>query len=62
MWGYFKDGVVNAFDDVCGKKMGRRSKGDTEEVKEVVSRMKDAHKGMYQNSIEESKIGIKHEK
>ena len=39
--GYFKDGVLEACHDVCGKKRGRRSKGDTwwwiEEVMEAVS-------------------------
>ena len=58
MWGYFKDGVLNVCDEVCGKKMGRR-KGDTwwwnEDVKGTVSRKKDAHKAMCQNSIEENK-------
>ena len=39
LWGNFKDGVLNACDEVCGKK-SRRSNGDTwwwnEEVKEEV--------------------------
>ena len=39
--------MLKACDEVCGKKMGRRSKGDTwwwnEEVNEAVSRKKDAH-------------------
>ena len=43
----------------CGKKRGRRSKGDTwwwhEEVKETFSIKKDAHKVMCQNSTEENK-------
>ena len=54
--GHFKDGVLEACDEVCGNKRGRRSKGDTwwwnEEVKEAVSRKKDAHKAMCQNSTE----------
>ena len=41
LWGYFMDAVLEACDEVCGKKKGRRSKGDTwrwnEEVKEAVS-------------------------
>ena len=41
-----------------GKKRGRR-KGDTcwgnEDVKEAVSRKKDAHKAMCQNSTDENK-------
>ena len=47
-----------AWDEVCGKKRGRRSKGDTrwwnEEVKEVFKKNK-AHKAMCQNSNEENK-------
>ena len=42
--GHFKDGVLKACDEVCGKEMWRRSKGDTwrcnEEVREAVSRKK----------------------
>ena len=59
MRGHFKDGVLKACDEVCGKKRGRRSKGDTwwwnEEVKEAVSRKKEAHKAMCQNRTEENK-------
>ena len=28
LWGHFMDGVSKACDEVCGKKRGRRSKGD----------------------------------
>ena len=56
MWGHFKDGVLEACNEVCGKKRERRSKGDTwwwnEEVMEAVSRKKEAHKAMCQNSTE----------
>ena len=59
MWGHFKDGVLKACDDVCGKKRGRRSKGDTwwwnEDMKEAVSRKKDAYKAMCQHNTEENK-------
>ena len=59
MWGHFKNGVLKACDAVCGKKRGRRSKGDTcwwnEVVKEAVSKMKDAHKVMCLNNTEENK-------
>ena len=59
MWEHFNDGVLKACDEVCGKKRGRRSKGDTwwwnEVVKEAVSRKKDAHKTMCENSTEENK-------
>ena len=48
-----------ACNEVCGKKCGRRSKGDTwwwnEEVKEAFSRKKEAHKAMCQSSTEENK-------
>ena len=50
LWRHFKNGVIQACDEVCGKKWGRRCKGDTwwwnEEVKEAVSWKKDAHKTM----------------
>ena len=59
MWGHFKDEVLEACDEVCGEKRGRRSKGNTwwwnEEVKKAVSRNKEAHKAMCQNSTEENK-------
>ena len=29
LWGHFKDGVLLACDEVCRRKRGRRSKGDT---------------------------------
>ena len=29
LWGPIKDGIIKACDKVCGKKSGRRSKGDT---------------------------------
>ena len=44
---------------MCGKKRGRRSKGDTwrwnEWVKEEVSRKKDEHRTMCRHSTEENK-------
>ena len=59
MWGHFKDGILGACDEVCEKKRGRRSKGYTwwwnEEVMGAVSRKKEAHKAMCQNSTEENK-------
>ena len=57
--GHFKDRVLKTCDEVCGKKRRRRSKGYiwwwSEEVKEAVSRKKDAHKAMCQKSTEENK-------
>ena len=65
MWGYFNDGVLKACDEVCGKRRGRRSKGDTwwwnEEVKDAVSRRKDAHKAMCWNNAEEYFVPFRQE-
>ena len=59
MWGHFKNGVLEACDEMCGKTRGRRSKGDTwwwnEVVKEAVLSRKDALKAMCQNSTEKNK-------
>ena len=56
LWRHFKDGVLVACDEVCGRMNERRSKGDTwwwnEEVKEAVLRKKEAHKAMCQMSTE----------
>ena len=50
LWGHFKDGVYWACDVVCGKKTERKSKGYVwwwnEEVKETISRHKNANKVM----------------
>ena len=63
LWRHFKDGVLMACDEVCGKKRGSISKGDTwrlnVEVKEAVSRKMIAHKAMCQNSAEENKSRYK---
>ena len=52
-------GFLEACDEVCWKKSWRRSRGYTwclnEVVKGAVSREKDAHKTMCQNSAEENK-------
>ena len=29
LWGHFKDWILWACDEVCGKKFGKRSNGDT---------------------------------
>ena len=58
LWGYFKDVILEPYDDVCAKKRGRRSKGDiwwwNEEVKVAVSKKKDAHKAVFQIKTEEN--------
>ena len=62
LWGHFKNGVLKACVEVCGKKSGR-SKGDTrgwnEEVMEAVSGMKEAYKAMCQYCTEENKRRLK---
>ena len=59
MWRYFKDGVLKACDEVCEKKIVKRSKGDTwwwnEEMKEALSWKKDVDKAMCLNSTGENK-------
>ena len=61
MWGHFKNGVMEACNEVCWKKSERRSKGDTwwwnDEVKEAVSRKHDANKLMCWNSTDDKKMG-----
>ena len=50
LWKCFKEGMLKACDEVCGKKKGSRDQGDTwwwnEYVKEAIARKKDAHKEM----------------
>ena len=48
LWKTFKDGVLKACDEVCGKKKSRRDRGDmwwwNEEVKDTIARKKMALK------------------
>ena len=66
MWIHFKDEVLKACDEVCGKKRWRKSKGYTwcqnEEQMEAISRKKDAQKVMCQNSSEENRRRYKSKK
>ena len=59
LWKSFKEGVLRACDEVCGKRKGRRDQGNTwwwnEEVKEAIANKKDAHKEMRKNRTEENK-------
>ena len=60
LWNTFKDGLIQACDEVSGKKKGRRSHGDTlwwnEEVKEAIQQKKVAYKKMCKNRSEENKV------
>ena len=66
MWKCFKEGVLKACDEVCGKKKGRRYQGDTwwwnEDVKEAIARKKDAHKEMSKSGTEANKARYKNMK
>ena len=48
LWKCFREGMLKAFDEVCGKTKGRRDQGDTwwwnKDVREAIARKKDAHK------------------
>ena len=52
----FREGMLKAFDEGCGKKKGRRDQGDTwwwnKDVKEAIARKKDAHKEMCKSRTE----------
>ena len=59
LWKCFREGVLKACDKECGKKKGRRDQRDTwwwnEDVKEVITRKKDAHKEMSKSGTETNK-------
>ena len=63
IWNDFRNGVLKACDEVCGKKKGRRNHGDTwrwkEEVKEEIRQKKEACKKMCKNQLEENKARYK---
>ena len=50
LWKTFRDGVLKACDELCGKKKSRRDQGDmwwwNEEVKDTITRKKAAFKGL----------------
>ena len=63
LWKTFKDGVLKAFDEVCGKKKSRRDQGDmlwwNEEVKDTIATKKAAFKEVCRFSSEENKTKYK---
>ena len=63
LWKCFKEGVLKACDEVCGKKKGRRDRGDTwwwnEEVKEAIARKKEVYKELCKDRTEENKARYK---
>ena len=60
LWNTFKNKMLQACDEVCGKKKGRKNHGDTwwwnEEVKEAIQQKKVAYKEMRKNRSEENKV------
>ena len=66
LWRSFKDGVLRACDEICGKKRGRRDQGNTwwwnEEVKVAVASKKEAYKEFLKDRSEENKDRYKNKK
>ena len=63
LWKTFKDGLLKACDEVCGKKKFRRDRGDmwwwNEEVKDIIARKKVAFKELCRFPSEENKTQYK---
>ena len=63
LWKTFKDGVLKACDELCGKKKSRRDQGDmwwwNEEVKDTITRKKAAFKEMCRLPSEQNKTQYK---
>ena len=64
MWKSFKEGVLRACDEVCGKTRGRKDQGGetwwwSNDVKEAVTKKKDAFKEYCKNRTEELKAKYK---
>jgi len=66
LWKCFREGMLKAFLEVCGKMKGRRDQGDTwwwnKDVKEAIARKKDAHKEMCKSGTEANKARYKNMK
>ena len=56
LWKCFREEMLKAFDEVCGRTKERRGQGDTwwwnKDVKEAIARKKDAHKEMCKSGTE----------
>ena len=65
-WKCVREGMLKAFDEVCGKTKGRRDQGDTwrwnKDVKEAIARKKDAHEEMCKSRTEANKARYKNMK
>ena len=62
LWKTFRDGVLKACDELCGKKKSRRDQGDmwwwNEEVKDTITRKKAAFKEVCRFPSEQNKNSI----
>ena len=60
----FRDGVLKACDELCGKKKSRRDQGDmwwwNEEIKDTITRQRAAFKELCRFPSEENKTQYKH--
>jgi len=63
LWESFRDGVLEACDEICGKKKVRKNRGDkwwwNEEVVNVIARKKEAFKKLCNTGLEEYKVAYK---
>ena len=63
LWKTFRNGVLKACDELCGKKKSRRDQGDmwwwNEEVKDTITRKKAAFKELCRFPSEENKTQYK---
>ena len=63
LWKTFRDGVLKAYDEPCGKKKPRRDQGDmwwwNEEVKDTITRKKAAFKELCRFPSEQNKTQYK---
>ena len=63
LWNTFKNSMLPACNEVCGKKKGRKNHGDTwwwnEEVNEAMQQRKVAYRKMCKNRSEENKARYK---
>ena len=66
LWTCFREGMLKAFDEICGKTKGKRDQGDTwrwnKDVKEAIARKKNAHKKMCKTGTEANKARYKNMK
>ena len=60
LWESFRDGVLTACDELCGKKKVRKNGGNkwwwNEEVRNAIARKKEAFKTFCKTGLEEHKI------